>query len=226
MLLLFGQPVVYYPLWSHGLQHAQPLCPALTPGFCPSSSGHISDTVHHLILWCPLLLPSIFPRIRNFFIELSVCIIWPKYWNFSFQHQSFSEYSGLICLKIDWFDLLAVQGTFKSLLQHHSSKAPILWCCALFTILLSQPYITTGKTIALTIQTFVSRVMSQLFNALPRFVIFFLPRSNHLLISWLQSPSAVWTQLIISKNYVTKYNIFGQEDVNAYHWVEFLWSNL
>ena len=135
--------------------------------------------------------PQSFPESGIFSLSCLFALDDQKYWNFSFQHQSFSEYSGLICLKIDWFDLLAVQGTFKSLLQHHSSKAPILWWCAFFTILLSQPYITTGKTIALTIQTFVSRVMSQLFNALPRFVIFFLPRSNHLLISWLQSPSAV-----------------------------------
>ena len=152
---------------------------------------YISDTIHHLILWCPLLLPSIFPRIRNFSSELSVHIRWPKYWNFSFKDQSFSDYSGLISLKIDWFDLLAVQGTFKSLLQHHSSKASIPWCSAFFTVLLSQPYVTTGKTIALTIQTFVGRGMSQLFNSLPRFVISFLPRSSCLLISWSQSPSAV-----------------------------------
>ena len=107
------------------------------------------------------------------------------------QHQSFSEYSGLICLKIDWFDLLAVQGTFKSLLQHHSSKASILWCSAFFMVQLSQPYMTTGNTIALTIWNFVNRVMSLLFNIPSRFVIVFLPRSNHLLISWLQSLSAV-----------------------------------
>ena len=100
---------------------------------------HISDTIRHLILWCPVLLTSIFPRIRNFSSELSVRIRWPKYWNFSFQHQSFSEYSGLISLKIDWFDLLAVQGTFGSLLQHHRSKASILWHSAFFTVQLSPP---------------------------------------------------------------------------------------
>ena len=136
----------------------------------------------HLISWRPLLLlPSIFPSIRDFSSELSAQIRWPKYWSFSIS--SSSEYSGLISLKIDWFDLFIVQGNFRSLLQHHSSKASILW--------LSQPYVTPGKTIALTIQTFLGRVMSLLFNSPSRFVIAFLPRSNHLLISWLQSPSSV-----------------------------------
>ena len=142
----------------------------------------------HLILWCPLLLlPSIFPSIRDFSNEPSVHIRWPKYWSFSFSVSPSSEYSRLISLKIDWFDLLALQGTFRSLLQHHSSKASILWCSAFFTVQLAQPYVTTGKTTALTIRTFVSRVTSLLFNTLSRFVMAFLPRSNHLLISWLQS---------------------------------------
>ena len=144
---------------------------------------------NRLILWCLLLLlPSVFPRIRNSSSESAVCI---KYWNFSFSISPSSEYSGLISLKIDWFDLLPVQGTLRSLPQHHSSKASILWHSASFTVQLSQPYVTTGKTIALTIQTFVGRVMSLVFNTLSRFVISFLPRSNRLLISWLQSPSAV-----------------------------------
>ena len=116
---------------------------------------------------------------------------WPKYWSFSFSISRSKEYPGLISIKMDWLDLLAVQGTLKSLLQHHSSKASILRCSAFFTVQLSHPYMTTGKTIALTRQTFVGKVMSLLFNILSRLVITFLPRSKHLLISWLQSPSAV-----------------------------------
>ena len=141
-----------------------------------------------LILRCPLLLPSIFPSIRGFSNEFSVYIRWPKYWSLSISPSS--EYSGLISLKTDWFDL-AVQGTFRSLLQHHSLKASILWCSAFFTIQLSQPFMTIEKTITLTIRTFVSRVMSLHFNTLSRFVITFLPGSNRLLISWLQLPSVV-----------------------------------
>ena len=147
---------------------------------------------NHLILCCPLLLlSSVFPSIRVFSNELAVHIRWPKYWSFSFSICPSSEYSVFISLKIDWFDLLAVQETLKNLLQHHSSKASILWCSAFFTVQLSQPYTTTGKTIVLTIQAFVGKVMSLFFNTLSRFVIAFLPRSTHLLISWLQSPSAV-----------------------------------
>ena len=143
---------------------------------------------NHLILCCPLLLlPSIFPSIRVFSNESVLRIRWPKYWSFNFSVSPSDEYLGLISLRIDWFDLLAIQGTFRSLLQHHSSKASILWRSAFFTIQVSQPYLTPGKTTALTIQTFVSRVMSLLFNTLSRSVITLLPRSNHLLISWLQS---------------------------------------
>ena len=146
----------------------------------------------HLILWHPLLLlPSIFPSIRDFFNESSVHIRWPKYWSFSFSIRPASEYSRLISFKIDWFDLFAVQRTFRSLLQHQSLQASVLWCFAFFTVQLSQLYVTTGKTIALTIWTFVGRVLSLLFNTLSRFVIALLPRSNRLLFSWLQSPSAV-----------------------------------
>ena len=134
-----------------------------------------------------LLLPSIFPSIRIFSSELALHIRWPKYWSFSFSPSN--EYSGLISFKTDWFDFLAVQGTLKSL-QHHNSKALIFWHSAFFVVQLSHPYVTTGKTIALTMQTFVSKVMSLLFNMLFGFVIAFLPRSYHLLISWLQSPSA------------------------------------
>ena len=119
------------------------------------------------------------------------CISWPKYWSFSFSIKLSRLYLGLISLKIDWSDPLAVQGTLRSLLQHHSLKESILWCSAFFTVQLSQPYVTTGKNIALTIWTFVSRVMSLLFNTLSRFVIAFLPKSNYLLNSWLQSPSTV-----------------------------------
>ena len=135
----------------------------------------------HLIIWCPLLLlPSIFPSIKDFSNEPSVHIRWPKFWSFSFSISPSSEYSRLISRKIDWFDLLAVQGTFRSLLQHYSSKASILWHSAFFMVQLLQPYVTPRKTIALTIRTFVGGVMSLLFNTLSRFVIAFLTRSNHL----------------------------------------------
>ena len=146
----------------------------------------------HLILCRPLLLlPSIFPDIRMFSKDSVIRIRWPKYWSFSFSISPSSEYSGLISFRIDWFDLLAVQGTFKSLLQHHSSKASILWRSAFFIGQLSHPYMTTGKTIALTRHTFVGKVMSLLFNMLSRFLIAFLPRSKCLLISWLQSLSTL-----------------------------------
>ena len=136
-----------------------------------------------------LLLHSIFPSIRVFSSQLALHIRWPKYWSFSFSISPSNEYSGLIAFRIDWFDLLAVQGTLKSLLQHHSSKASVLWCSAFFMVQLSKLYMTTGKIIALTIQTFVGKVMSLLLNMLSRFVIAFIPRSKLLLISWLQSPS-------------------------------------
>ena len=146
----------------------------------------------HLIFCHPLLLLlSIFPSIRVFSNELALHIRWPKYWSFSFSNSPSNEYSGLISFTTDWFDLLAVQGTLKHSLQHHSSKASILQCSTFFMVQLSHPYMTTGKTMALAIQTFVSKVMPVLFNALSRFVIAFLPRSKHLSISWLQSPSAV-----------------------------------
>ena len=145
---------------------------------------------NRLILCCPLLLlPSIFPSIRVFSNESALCIRWPKYWSFSIS--TFNEYSEQTSLRIDWLDLPAVQGTLRSLLQHHSSKASILQHSAFFIVQFSHPYITTGKTIALTRQTFVGKIMSLLFNMLSRLVITFLPRSKRLLISWLQSPSAV-----------------------------------
>ena len=147
---------------------------------------------NHLILCRPLLLlPSIFPSIRDFSNESALHIRWPEYLSFSFNISPSSEHSGLISFRMDWLDLLAVQGTLKSLLQHHSSKASILQCSAFFIVQLSHPYMTTGKTIALTRWTFVGKVMSKLFNMLSRLVITFLPGSKQLLISWLQSPSAV-----------------------------------
>ena len=136
----------------------------------------------HLILCHHFLLSSIFPRIMVFSNESALCIRWPKHWSFSFSISPSNEYSGLVSYRMNWFDLLAVQGTFKSLLQHHSSKASILWCSAFFMVQLSHLYMTAGKTIALTIQTFVSKVMSLLFNVLSRWVIVFLPRSKRLLI--------------------------------------------
>ena len=138
-----------------------------------------------------LLLSSIFPSIRVFSNESVLCIRWPKYWSFSFSISPSNEYSGLISFRMEWFDLLAVQGTHKSLLQHHSSKASVLQCSGFFIAQLTHPYMTTGKTIALTRWTSVSKVMSLLFNMLSRLVITFLPRSKRLLISWLQSPFAV-----------------------------------
>ena len=146
---------------------------------------------NHLILCCPLLLPSIIPSIRGFSDESVLHIRWPKYWNFSFSNSPSNEYSGLISFRTDWFDFLAVQGTLKSLLQHHGSNASVLQHSAFFMVHLSHSYMTTGKTVALTRRVFVGKPMSLLFNMLSRFVIAFLPRSKHLLISWLQSPSAV-----------------------------------
>ena len=147
---------------------------------------------NHLILCRPLLLlHSIFPSIRVFSNESVLHIRWPKYWSFSFSISPSSEYSGLLSFRMDWLDLLAVQGTLKSLLQHYSSKASILQRSAFFMVQLSHPFMTLGKTIALTRQTFVGKVMSLLFNTLSSLVIAFLPRNKHLLISWLQSPLAV-----------------------------------
>ena len=145
----------------------------------------------HLILCRLLLLPSIVPSIRVFSNESALRIRWPKYWSFSFNISPSSEHPGLISFRMDWLDLLAVQGTLKSLLQHHSSKASIFLCSALFIVQLLYPYMTTGKTITLTRQTFVGKVLSLFFNMLSRLAINFHPRSKHLLISWLQSPFLV-----------------------------------
>ena len=145
----------------------------------------------HLIFCCPLLLPSIFPNIRFFSNETALHIRWPKYWSFTFSINPSNEHPRPITFRMDWLDFLAVQGTLKSVLQHHSSKASILRCSAFFIVQLSHSYMTTGKTIALTTWTFVDKVMSLLFNMLSRLVITFLQRSKRLLISWLQPPSTV-----------------------------------
>ena len=175
----FGRSVVSNSLRPHGLQH-----PRLPWSLLKLMSIASVISSNHLILCCPLLLlPSIFPSIRVFSKESVFCIRWSK--------SPSNEYSGLISFRIDWLDLLAVQGTLKSLLQHHSSKASVLQYSAFFTVQLSHPYATIGKTTALTRWTFVGKVMSLLFNMLSRLVITFLPRSKCLLISWLQSPSAV-----------------------------------
>ena len=144
---------------------------------------------NHFILCCPLLLPSIFPSTRVFSNESALRIRWPKYWSFNISPSN--EHPGLISFRVDWLDLLAVQGTLKSLFQHHDSKASVLQCSAFFVVQLSHPHMTTGKTIALTRRTFVGKVMSLLFNMVSRLVITFLPRSKRLLISLLQSPSAI-----------------------------------
>ena len=180
-------------LQPHGLQHTRLPCPSSTPGAC-SDSTSIESVMpsNHFILCRPLLLlPSIFPSIRVFSNESVPHIRWPKYGSFSFSINPSNEYSGLISFRMDWLDLLTVQGTLKSLLQHHSSKTSILRCSVFFIVQLSYLYMTTGKTIALTRWTFAGKVMSLLFNMLSRLVIAFLPRSKHLLISCLQSPSAV-----------------------------------
>ena len=145
----------------------------------------------HLILCHPLILPSVFPSIRVLSSESVLHIRWTKYWSCSFSISPYNEFSGLISFRMDWLDLLAVQGTLKSPLQHHSSKASILWRSGFFIVQLSHPYMTTGKTVSLTRRTFAGKVMSLLFNMMSRLVTTFLPRSKHLLISWLQSPSAV-----------------------------------
>ena len=176
----------------HGLQHTSLPCPSPTLRAC-SNSCLLKSVMpsNHLILYRPLLLlPSVFPSIRVFSNQLVLRTRWPKYWSFSFSISPSKEHPGLISFRMNWLDLFVVQGTLKSLLQHHSSKTSILQCSAFFTVPLSHPYMTTGKTIALTRRTFVGKVMFLLFNMLSRLVITFLPRSKRLLISW-QSPSAV-----------------------------------
>ena len=182
-------------LWPHGLQHARLPCPSPIPGVAHTHVHWVEMPSNHRILCHPLLLPSIFPSIRVFSSESVLCIRWPKYRCFSFSISPSNEYSGLISFRIDWFDLLAVHETLKSLLQHHSLKAPIPQRSAFFMVQLSHPYMTTGKIIALTIQSFVGKVIALIFNTLSRFVIAFLPRrkclwfhgcSHHL--QWFWSP--------------------------------------
>ena len=155
------------------------------------SINSVMPSNHLILCHLLLLLPSIFSIIRVLSNEWVICIRWPKYWSFNFSISPSNEYSGLTSFRMDWLDLIALQGTLKSLLQHHSSKASILQCSVFFMVQLSHPYMTTGKTIALTRRTFVSKVMSLFFNMLSRFVIAFLRRSKCLLILWLQSPSTV-----------------------------------
>ena len=181
---------MYDSFWPYELQHAK--LPKLTISLSLLKLMSIKAVMpsNCLILCCPLLLlPSVFASIRVFSSESALCIRWQKFWSFSISPSN--EYSGLISFRIDWFDLLAVQGTLKSLLQHHNSKASVLQCSAFFMVQPSHPYIPTGKIIAMTIRTFVGKVMSLLFNMLSKFVIAFLPRSKLLLISWWQSLSTV-----------------------------------
>ena len=182
-------------LWPHGLQHVRPPCPSSTTGVYSNSCP--------LSRWChPIISSSVIPFsscLQSFpasesFPQSALHIRWPNYWSFSFNISPSNEHPGVHSFRMDWLYLLAVQGTLKSLLQHHTSKASVLRCAAFFTVQLSHPYMTTGKTIALTRWTFVGKVMSLLFNMLSRLVITFLPRRKRLLISWLQSPSAVFLE--------------------------------
>ena len=174
-------------LWPHRLQYPRPPCPSPSPGAysnsCPSRRW-CHPTISSSVVPFSSCLQS-FPAAGFFSNELILCTRWPKYWSVSFSISPSNEYSGLISFRINWLDLIAVQGTLKSLSQHHSSKASILWCSAFFMVQLSHPYVTTGKIIALTRWTFVGNVMSLLFNMLSRLVIAFLPRSKCLLMSWL-----------------------------------------
>ena len=192
----FSRSVVSHSLRPHELQHTRPPL-SITNSWSLLKLMSIKSMMpySHLIL-CHLhfLLPSMFPSIRVFSNESALHIRWPEYWSFSFSISPSNEYPGLVSFRMNQLDLLTVQGTLKSLLQHHTSKASILRRSALFRVQLSHPYMTTGKTIALTRWTFVGKVMSLLLNMLPRLVITFLPRSKRLLISWLQSPSAeIWS---------------------------------
>ena len=194
IILQFSSVAQSCPILCNPMNHSTLGLPVHTNSRSPPKPRSIESVLpsNHLILCRPLLLlPPILPSIRVFSNESTLCMRWPKYWSFSVSIIPSKEIPGLISFRMDWLDLLAVQGTLKSLLQHHSSKASILWCSAFFTVQLSHPYMTTGKTIALTRQTFVGAVMSLLFNMLSRLVITFLPRRKRLLISWLQSSSAV-----------------------------------
>ena len=204
-------------LWPHDLQHARLLCPSLSPWVC-SDSCPLSQWYHPTI-HPPSprsILPSIFPSIRVFSSESAFHIRWPKYWSFSIS--LFNEYSGLSSFRIDWFDLLAVQGTLKSLLQHHSLKASILWSSAFFMVQLSHTFITTRKTIAVTRWAFAGKVMSLLFNTLSGFVTAFPPRSNHLLLSWLQSLSTV----ILEPKKIKSVTVFTFSHLFAMKWWDWM----
>ena len=196
------------------------------PEFTQTHVHWVGDPSNHLILCRPLLLlPSLFPNIRVFSKESALQIRWPKYWSFNFNISPSNEHPGLISFRMDWLDLLVVQGPLESLLQHHSSKASILQHSAFFIVQLSHPYMTTEKTIALTRQTFVGKVMSLLFNMLSRLVITFLPRSKRLLISWLQSLSAVILELPQNKVWHCFHCIpiyFPRSDGTGYHDLSFL----
>ena len=204
----FSRSVVSNTLWPHESQHARPPCPSPTPGVysnpCPSSQwchpatsssvvpfSSCPQSLYHHLHHLHQSLPITISSIRVFSNESTLHMRWPKHWSFSFCISPSKEIPGLISFRMDWLDLLAVQGTLKSLLQRHSSKASILQCSAFFTVQLSHPYMTTRKTIALTRWTLVGKVMSLLLNMLSRLLITFLPRSKRLLISWLQSPYAV-----------------------------------
>ena len=193
LLLLFSGSVLSSSLWPHGLLHTRLPCPSPFPRAC-SNSCPVSQWCHPTISFSVVPFSSCFPSFpaSGFFSnELALRIRWPKYWSFSGSISPSHEYSGLISFRIDWLDLLAIWETFKSLLQHHSSKASFLQHSVLFMVQLSYPYMTTAKIIALTIWTFVGKVICLLFNMLSRLVIDFLPRSKRLLISWLPSPFAV-----------------------------------
>ena len=189
--ILVQSLTVYDSLWPHGLHHTRLPILHYLPEFAQLMSIELMPA-NHLILCHPLLLsPSVFPSIRVFSNESALHLRWPKYWSFNFSISPSNEYLVMISFRIDWFDLLAVQETLKSLLQHHDSKASVLWHSVFFMVQLSHPFLTMKKTIALTIWTFVGKVLSLLFNTLSRFVISFLPKINHILISWLKSPSTV-----------------------------------
>ena len=211
-------------LWPHGLQHSRPPCPLPAPRVYPNHVHRVGDAIQpsHPLL-SSLLLPSICPSIRVFSNESAPCIRWPKYWSYSFSISPSNEYSGLIFFRMDWLDLLAVQGTLKSLLQHHSLKVSILRCSAFFIVQLSHPYMTTGKTIALTRRAFVDKVMPLLFNMLSRLVIAFLPRRKRLLVSWLQPSSVVILKPKKVKSLtVSILNIYLQTILNIYLDTDFL----
>ena len=192
-IVQFRRSFVSNSLRPHEPQHARHPCASPTPGVHPNPCP-LSWWYHPIISSChpsPLLPPSVFPSIRVFSNESVLRIRWLKYWSFSFSISPSNEHSGLIFFRVDWLDLLAVQGTLKSFLQHHSSRASVLQCSAFFIVQLSHPYMTTGKTIVLTRRTFVGKVMSLLFNMQSMLVIAFLARNKPLSISWLQSPSTV-----------------------------------